>query len=71
MAVAMTALDARVRLLGPSGERTIPLAGLYRLPGDRPDRETELAAGELITAVPRNGTGEISRFKAYGSKKPR
>jgi hypothetical protein len=27
--------------------------------------------GELITAVPRNGTGEISRFKAYGSKKPR
>jgi transposase InsO family protein len=27
--------------------------------------------GELITAVPRNGTGEISRFKAYGSRKPR
>jgi hypothetical protein len=22
--------------------------------------------GELITTVPRNGTGEISRFKAYG-----
>ena len=24
--------------------------------------------GELITTVPRIGTGEISRFKAYGSK---
>ena len=24
--------------------------------------------GELITTVPRNGTGEISRFKAYGSQ---
>ena len=22
--------------------------------------------GELITTVPRHGTGEISRFKAYG-----
>jgi len=26
--------------------------------------------GELITTVPRNGTGELSRFKAYGSKQP-
>jgi transposase InsO family protein len=26
--------------------------------------------GELVTTVPRNGTGEISRFKAYGSKHP-
>jgi xanthine dehydrogenase YagS FAD-binding subunit len=51
MAVAMTALDARVRLLGPDGERLISLAELYRLPGDRPDRETHLAPGELITAI--------------------
>jgi xanthine dehydrogenase YagS FAD-binding subunit len=61
MAVAMTALDARVRLLGPSGERTIPLTGLYRLPGDRPDRETELAAGELITAVELPPVGDTAR----------
>jgi hypothetical protein len=27
--------------------------------------------GELITTVPRNGTGEISRFKAYGTRTPR
>jgi xanthine dehydrogenase YagS FAD-binding subunit len=51
MAVALTALDTHVHLLGPRGERTIPLARLYRLPGDRPDRETQLDPGELITAV--------------------
>jgi hypothetical protein len=27
--------------------------------------------GELISAVPRDGRGEISRFKAYGLKQPR
>ena len=27
--------------------------------------------GELITTVPRAGDGEISRFKAYGSRQPR
>ena len=27
--------------------------------------------GELITTVPRDGTGEISRFKAYGTREPR
>jgi xanthine dehydrogenase YagS FAD-binding subunit len=51
MAVAMTALDARVRLLGPGGARELPLSELYRLPGDEPHRETSLQPGELITAV--------------------
>jgi xanthine dehydrogenase YagS FAD-binding subunit len=51
MAVAMTALDAVVRVLGPDGERTIPLAGFHRLPGDEPQRDTVLAHGELITAI--------------------
>jgi hypothetical protein len=27
--------------------------------------------GELLATVPRNGNGEISRFKAYGSKHSR
>jgi hypothetical protein len=27
--------------------------------------------GELITTVPRNSTGEISRFKACGTRQPR
>jgi xanthine dehydrogenase YagS FAD-binding subunit len=51
MAVAMAALDAVVRTQGPGGERTIPLAGLHRLPGGEPERDTVLGHGELITAV--------------------
>jgi len=51
MAVAMVALDAVVRVLGHGGERTIPLVGFHRLPGEEPQRDTVLEHGELITAV--------------------
>ncbi len=51
MAVAMVALDAVVRVLGPQGERTIPLVNFHRIPGDEPQRDTVLEHGELITAV--------------------
>src|SRR5205814_2556851 len=51
MAVALVALDAVVRVLGPNGERTIPLTNFHRLPGDEPQRDTMLEHGELITAV--------------------
>jgi xanthine dehydrogenase YagS FAD-binding subunit len=52
MAVAMRALDAEVETVSADGRtRTIPIAQLHRLPGDTPHIETELGAGELITAV--------------------
>jgi xanthine dehydrogenase YagS FAD-binding subunit len=52
MAVAMRALDAEVETISPDGgTRTIPIAQLHRLPGDTPQIETDLGAGELITAV--------------------
>ena len=51
MAVALAALGASVRVLGPQGERAIPLVDFYRLPGDEPQRDTVLEHGELITAV--------------------
>jgi xanthine dehydrogenase YagS FAD-binding subunit len=51
MAVAMSALDAEVVATGPDGTRRIPVTRFYRLPGDRPDRDTVLDAGELITSV--------------------
>ena len=51
MAVAMAALEARVRVLGPRGERTIAFVDLHRLPGDTPERDTVLEHGELITAI--------------------
>jgi len=52
MAVAMTALDARVETTSPTGEtRTIPIGDLHRLPGTTPHVETNLKHGEMITAV--------------------
>jgi xanthine dehydrogenase YagS FAD-binding subunit len=52
MAVAMRALDAIIETVSPNGAaRNIPIADLYRLPGDTPNNETTLTPGELITAV--------------------
>jgi xanthine dehydrogenase YagS FAD-binding subunit len=51
MAVALTALDARVIVQGTQGERSVPIEQFYRLPGNTPHIENELRPGELITAV--------------------
>ncbi|HLZ74726.1 xanthine dehydrogenase family protein subunit M [Phenylobacterium sp.] len=52
MAVALTALDATVETLSPSGQaRSFSIVELHRLPGETPDVETHLIPGELITAV--------------------
>jgi xanthine dehydrogenase YagS FAD-binding subunit len=52
MAVAMMALDAAVETVRPDGAtRSIPIAELYRLPGDTPHLETAIEPGQLITAV--------------------
>jgi xanthine dehydrogenase YagS FAD-binding subunit len=51
MCVALAALDAAVHLRGASGERTVALCDLHTLPKERPDIETMLEPGELITAV--------------------
>lgn len=51
MAVAMAALDAVVVVHGPQGERRVPVRDLHRLPGDRPDLDTVLEHGDLVTGV--------------------
>jgi xanthine dehydrogenase YagS FAD-binding subunit len=51
MSVALAALDATVEVSGPRGARAIPIAAFHRLPGDRPDLDTTLQSGELITSV--------------------
>ena len=52
MAVALTALDARVETLSPEGEsRVIPIDQFLTLPGTTPQVESALRPGELITAV--------------------
>ncbi|PEQ11890.1 molybdopterin dehydrogenase [Novosphingobium sp. PC22D] len=51
MCVALAALDAVVHIEGAKGARTVPLVDFHCLPGDRPDIETVLEPGDLITAV--------------------
>ena len=52
MAVALRALDAVIETVRPNGsERRIPIAEFYRPPGETPEIETALEAGEIITAV--------------------
>ena len=52
LAVALVAFDAVVTVLNPCGEtRAIAVEDLYRLPGDRPDLETHLKRGDLITSI--------------------
>jgi xanthine dehydrogenase YagS FAD-binding subunit len=51
MCVALAALEAKVHVAGPSGERTIAFADFHRLPGDTPERDTNLERNEIVTAV--------------------
>jgi xanthine dehydrogenase YagS FAD-binding subunit len=51
MSVALAALDARVLVTGPTGDRTLPISDFHRLPGDEPHRDNNLGPAEIITAV--------------------
>ena len=65
LAVALAALDAEVQLHGPDGERTVAVTDFHRLPGDRPEQDTVIRPGELITSVllPPVPTGASSRYR--------
>jgi xanthine dehydrogenase YagS FAD-binding subunit len=62
MCVALAALDARVFMTGPSGERSMPLAQFHRLPEDKPQLDNNLGAGEIITAVELPARGFHAHF---------
>jgi xanthine dehydrogenase YagS FAD-binding subunit len=51
MCVAMAALEAVIHVEGPNGKRTIGFADFHKLPGETPQIENALAAGELVTYV--------------------
>jgi xanthine dehydrogenase YagS FAD-binding subunit len=51
LAIALCALEASVVAEGDGGERVVPIDALFVQPGERPERETTLAPGELIVAV--------------------
>jgi len=58
--VALMVLEATVQIRGTKGDRRVPIAEFYKLPGTTPHIETVLEPGDLITAVtlpaPRPGT---------------
>jgi len=51
MCVALMILEGTVHVTGPSGSRSIAIADFHRLPGDTPQRDTNLGADELVIAV--------------------
>ncbi len=50
-AVALTALDARVEIAGPSGQRELPIGEFFAGPGRDMLRENVLEPGELVTRI--------------------
>lgn len=65
MCVALVALDAVIHTEAQNGQtRAIPITEFYLTPGNTPDRETVLQAGELITHVslPHSPLAKRSRY---------
>ena len=51
MCVALAALEAKVHVAGPAGQREIAFADFHRLPGDTPQLDNNLQPNEIITAI--------------------
>jgi xanthine dehydrogenase YagS FAD-binding subunit len=62
MCVALAALDAMVHVTGPSGERAIAFSEFHRLPGNTPQRDTNLRPNEIVTAVELPARGFASNY---------
>jgi xanthine dehydrogenase YagS FAD-binding subunit len=50
-APALVALGAQIKIVGPSGEKTIPLEKFFVLPSVDYKRENILTGGEIVTAI--------------------
>jgi xanthine dehydrogenase YagS FAD-binding subunit len=63
-APALVALDARIKIAGPTGERTVPLEKFFVLPSVDYRRENILKPGEIVTEffIPTPKTGSKGYF---------
>lgn len=70
-APALLALDATAVVVGPGGQRSLPLAELYHLPARDLDRETTLATDEIITRlrVPAMAAHTVTRFRKVRARR--
>ncbi|MBV8747345.1 MAG: xanthine dehydrogenase family protein subunit M [Xanthobacteraceae bacterium] len=62
MCVALALLEAKVHVTGPNGARTIAFNEFHRLPGDTPERDTNLNPGEIIVAVELPAAGFVNNY---------
>jgi xanthine dehydrogenase YagS FAD-binding subunit len=65
MCVGLAALGATVHVQSAAGERQIAFADFHRLPDDRPELDTTLAPGELITHVDLPPATQFAAHSAY------
>lgn len=63
-AVALTALEAEVEIMGRAAPTRIPMSEFYVLPAERLDHETVLQTGEYVSAVviPAVSAGGVQRY---------
>ncbi len=62
MCVALAMLEAKVHVTGPNGSRAIPFNDFHRLPGEEPERDTNLDPGEIVVAVELPAAGFASNY---------
>lgn len=71
MANALMMYDATVELTGPQGQRSVPIAHFYRLPGEHPEQDNVRHADEIITGVnlpaPHSGPGLYLKVRERAS----
>ncbi len=71
LAVPLIALDASATLVGPKGERAVPVAELYRVPKAEGEIELTLAPDEVLTKVSippckgKNATYEVRQKQSH------
>ena len=65
MCVALAALGAVVHVQSSKGKRRIDFADFHRLPGDTPERDSNLEPGELITHIELPPGEKFAAHSAY------
>lgn len=64
-APALVALDAKFRIVGPSGERTLSASEFFTLPKQNPARENALAENEVLASVTLPTSSPAARSTYY------
>lgn len=71
LATPLIALDARATVLGPKGERTVPVTDLYVVPKQETDRELTVQPGELLLKVTIPAVSAANKNASYEARQKR